>query len=129
MDQQRGKADPSPPPTSVPAERQSPAPFALTEVAVATLRKLLSRSLLKAAAVRIEAGPAGGATDYRLGLDDARRPEDTVVESDGMQFRLDAATAERLRGTTIDYVDALHGSGFIFTPGGSEQTGDGDAAD
>jgi iron-sulfur cluster assembly accessory protein len=129
MDQQRGKADPSAPPIKVPAQHQGSAPFTLTEMAVTTLRKLLLRSPLKAAAVRIETGAAGGESDYRLGLDDARRPEDTVVESDGMQFRLDAATAERLRGTTIDYVDALHGSGFIFTPGSPGHTRDSGAAD
>jgi iron-sulfur cluster assembly accessory protein len=129
MDLRSQKQHSSSGPSAAAAQRRAAAPFTLTEAAAATLRSILTRSRLTAAAVRIEAGTPGSRTDYRLGLDDVRRPDDTVVESHGVRFRLDAATAECLRGTTIDYIDALHGSGFVFTSGGSGPPRDGDPAE
>jgi len=51
---------------------------------------------------------------YQLDFDGEGRPDDEVLEYDGVQVRVDASSAQYLRGLTIDYVQSLSGGGFKF---------------
>jgi len=42
----------------------------------------------------------------------AARPGDAVIERDGVKFFVDEESAQLLRGSTLDYRDALTGAGF-----------------
>jgi iron-sulfur cluster assembly accessory protein len=85
--------------------------------------------------LRIYVAP-GGCSGFRYGmmLEDAPRPDDTRTDLDGIALYVDAASAELVAGSTIDYVDALMGAGFtVSNPnavagcacGSSFQTADG----
>ena len=50
--------------------------------------------------------------------------EDTVVERDGVKFIVEAASADYLRGSKVDYEDSLNDSGFkIHNPNAARSCG------
>ncbi len=65
--------------------------------------------------VRI-AGRGTNGYKHELGfLPDGEETEsDTIIENQGIRVVVDKASAERLDGTTIDYVENLQGAGFVF---------------
>lgn len=60
---------------------------------------------------------AGGCSGYTYGMELVKGPEkdDFVTQSDGVKVFVDKASAEMLRGVTIDYVETLQASGFKFS--------------
>lgn len=55
----------------------------------------------------------GGCSGLQYGMSfDEPKPDDTVVESEGVPILLDAASAAYLNGSSIDFDDGLHGKGF-----------------
>ncbi len=52
---------------------------------------------------------------YDLGVADGSATDDAVVESKGLRFLVDAASARVLPGTEIDYLESLEASGFAIT--------------
>jgi len=51
---------------------------------------------------------------YTMSFDNQQKPDDRVVEVDGVRILVDAASLEYIEGTTLDYVAGLHGAGFRF---------------
>ncbi|MGH7821325.1 MAG: HesB/IscA family protein [Candidatus Binatia bacterium] len=51
---------------------------------------------------------------YAMSFESERRPNDLVVEQNGLTVYVDADSAAHLRGVTIDFVESLHGAGFKF---------------
>ena len=51
---------------------------------------------------------------YNLGLDDSPREDDTIIEQGGVRLFVDPISQQYVYGTTIDYVNGLHGAGFKF---------------
>ena len=49
---------------------------------------------------------------YGMAFDDNRRPDDLVIQQDGVQIIVDDFSAPYIRGSQIDYVDSLMGAGF-----------------
>ncbi|HUK83382.1 MAG TPA: iron-sulfur cluster insertion protein ErpA [Verrucomicrobiae bacterium] len=60
--------------------------------------------------VYIEAGGCSG-MEYGMAFDD-RKPDDEVVSQDGVEVVIDPMSANFLKGSVIDYIDSLQGSGF-----------------
>jgi len=60
------------------------------------------------------AGRGPGGFQYRLAFapESERAPSDPTFDAGGFNLVLDAASAEGLKGASIDYVDSAHGSGF-----------------
>lgn len=87
----------------------------LTDSALNAVRSAIQGAAEPAGGLRImvEAGGCAG-YKYMMGLVNAARPEDTVVERGGVKVFLDTGSQELLKGTTIDFVVALEGSGFTF---------------
>jgi iron-sulfur cluster assembly accessory protein len=54
-------------------------------------------------------------------FDDAKQ-EDLTLSFDGTRVVIDKASAEMLRGSVVDYVDALNDSGFRITNPNARQS-------
>ena len=66
----------------------------------------------------------GGCAGYQYNLDFEKeaRPDDLELEFDGLRVFLDPISAEYLRGTIVDYVSGLNGSGFKFNNPNARRT-------
>jgi iron-sulfur cluster assembly accessory protein len=53
--------------------------------------------------------------EYMLDYSEKALHDDATFESLGIQIHINNALVKRLRGSVIDYVDGLHGSGFKVT--------------
>lgn len=91
------------------------ATLSLTEKAVTQVRSLLERENLEGYGLRVSV-VGGGCSGFSYGLDfeSEKRPEDVVLEVDGLTIYLDSASVNYLKGTVIDYVGGLYGGGFKF---------------
>jgi iron-sulfur cluster assembly accessory protein len=87
----------------------------LTDSAVNAVKSAISTSAQPAGGLRImvETGGCAG-FKYMMGLADEAKPDDTVIERDGIKVFVDTISHQHLAGTTIDFVVALEGSGFTF---------------
>ncbi len=55
----------------------------------------------------------GGCSGFQYGMSfDLPKPEDQVIETEGVQVLVDPASLAYLHGTSIDFDDGLHGKGF-----------------
>ncbi|KRQ96370.1 MULTISPECIES: iron-sulfur cluster assembly accessory protein [Bradyrhizobium] len=87
----------------------------LTDSAVNAVKSTISASAQPASGLRIMVEASGCAGfKYRLSLADEAKPDDTVIERDGVKVFVDNKSHDHLAGTTIDFVVALEGSGFTF---------------
>ena len=59
---------------------------------------------------------------YQLDFDDQAQEGDHVATCDGIQIRVDPASAQYLQGIEIDYVSSLSGGGFKFSNPNAKQT-------
>jgi len=50
--------------------------------------------------------------EYELGYSEKTEADDEIFENFGVQIHVNKVSAKRLRGSLIDYVDGLQGSGF-----------------
>ncbi|SCB31189.1 Iron-sulfur cluster assembly accessory protein [Bradyrhizobium shewense] len=87
----------------------------LTDSAVNAIKSAISSSTHPTGGLRvmIEAGGCNG-LKYKMGLVEEPKPDDTVLECDGLKVFVDNKSREHLIGTTIDFVMALESSGFTF---------------
>jgi iron-sulfur cluster assembly accessory protein len=87
----------------------------LTESAAEMAKAAMQREGLTGHGLRV-AVVGGGCSgfQYSLSFDNAPRPDDTVVEQNGVRVFVDSTSAQYLRGTIIDYVSGLHAAGFKF---------------
>src|SRR6476469_4989004 len=82
----------------------------ITDSAVRQLRALVGAAAGKGLRIGIAKGGCSG-LQYEMALGEAR-PGDSVIERDGVKFFVDEDSARLLRGSTLDYHDALAGAGF-----------------
>lgn len=87
----------------------------LTERAVEMVKQALVAENLPGHSLRV-AVVGGGCSGYQYGLDfdEAASDEDIVLAQGDVNILIDQYSATYLKGTTIDYVDSLNGSGFKF---------------
>src|SRR5207248_391308 len=83
----------------------------ITESAVRQLRTLVGAAAEKGLRIGIAKGGCSG-LQYEMTLG-AARPGDAVIERDGVKFFVDQESAQLLRGSTLDYRDALPGFAFV----------------
>jgi iron-sulfur cluster insertion protein len=108
------------------AEIQTEAPVvSLTESAAAQVRQLLSNEPSNAGKTLRVFVEGGGCSGMQYGMVfDERRPDDSSAQFFGVNVLVDPFSAEYLRGTVVDYVDALTGGGFkIFNPKAQQSCG------
>ena len=86
----------------------------VTEKAVAQVRKLMEQEGgVKALRVGVKGGGCSGLS-YFLDFEDEPRPDDNVLEFDGLRVFLDPKSALYLKGTKLEFSDGLNGKGFEF---------------
>ncbi len=87
----------------------------LTDKAVSKLKDLMAAQGNGSVGVRMSAVP-GGCSGYMYGMDFEKEQKegDTVQELSDLKVFVDAKSMNLLGGMTVDYVDALTGSGFKF---------------
>ena len=85
----------------------------LSERAAEEIRGLLERQGKTEAALRVFVSGGGcSGLQYGMAFDDNVRPEDQVIETDGVKVIVDEYSVQHIRGSEIDYVDSLMGAGF-----------------
>lgn len=90
--------------------------LALTESAARQVKTLLARDRKGDHALRISVTDGGcSGYSYKLSFDNEKKPEDILVEANGVRVYVDANSAPYLKGTVIDFVSGLYGGGFKFT--------------
>ena len=87
---------------------------ALTETATSVIRRLLAGNRNGATGLRImvEQGGCAG-LQYKLGLDNPAS-NDEVYEFEGGRVFVDPYTSPIVDGMTVDFVDGVESSGFVF---------------
>ncbi len=85
--------------------------FTVTEAAAGKIRDFCAKSGKRALRVGIKRGGCSGYS-YLLELADAPTAKDIVLEDKSATLFIDAASAEKLDGSEIDYLDSLQGAGF-----------------
>jgi iron-sulfur cluster assembly accessory protein len=60
--------------------------------------------------VFVESGGCSG-FQYGMSFDDAK-PDDAILESEGVSFLMDPPSLAYLNGSTVDFDDGLQGKGF-----------------
>jgi iron-sulfur cluster assembly accessory protein len=57
----------------------------------------------------------GGCSGFQYSLNfDAPKDGDSVTEFDGFRVYIDEISLPYIAGTTLDYIEGLHGAGFKF---------------
>jgi len=93
-------------------------PITLTQPAVDAVRNIMIQKNLQGYALRLFIS-GGGCSGYQYGLalDNRNRPEDTVIETEGVKLVIDEVSIKYLQGATVDYVNETPESGFkIINP-------------
>jgi len=97
----------------------------MTEKAVGKVKELLSAEDKQGFGLRV-AIHGGGCSGFQYGLtfENSEKPNDQILEFNGLKVYVDAMSGMYLDGVKIDYVDSLDGSGFkIDNPNASGTCG------
>src|SRR5881227_659906 len=89
----------------------------VTEPAAAEIKKFMAteEGLPETAGLRVRVVPGGcSGFQYSLNIEDESKPNDHVIESNGVRMFVDMFSSQYLNGVEIDYVTNVMGSGFTF---------------
>jgi iron-sulfur cluster assembly protein/iron-sulfur cluster insertion protein len=87
----------------------------LTETAVSKVAELIAAEGETGLALRMAVKPGGcSGFSYEMFFDSETENDDAVSEYGAVRVVVDAESAERLRGSTLDYKDGLMGAGFAI---------------
>jgi iron-sulfur cluster assembly accessory protein len=92
---------------------EEPTMIQLSERAVSKVKELLTTDKKSGYGLRV-AVQGGGCSGFQYGLtfDNQEKPNDNVLEFDGLKVYVDAMSGMYLDGVKIDYIESLEGSGF-----------------
>ena len=87
-----------------------------TENAIEQVKKLLARNQRDGYGLRVAVADGGcSGFSYKLDFDNEQRPNDRVLELDGVKVYIDNASVPYLAGTVIDFASGIYGGGFKFS--------------
>lgn len=97
--------------------REALDPITLTDAATAKVAELIAAEAAdESLALRVAVKPGGcSGFNYDMYFDTEVASDDVVREFSGVKVAVDAASADLLRGSTLDYTDSLQGAGFHIT--------------
>ncbi len=100
-----------------------PAPVVLTDVAAAKVAELLAQEDTADLALRVAVRPGGcSGYSYEMFFDADVADDDIVREFGTVKVIVDSASADLLKGSTLDYSDGLQGAGFHVTNPNASRT-------
>ena len=104
---------------------KKPAPVTLSDAAATKVAELLAQEEGDELALRVAVKPGGcSGYSYEMFFDTELMADDVVREFDTVKVVVDAASAELLTGSTLDYSDGLQGAGFhISNPNATRTCG------
>jgi iron-sulfur cluster assembly protein/iron-sulfur cluster insertion protein len=95
---------------------KKPAPVTLSDAATTKVTELLAQEEGENLALRVAVKPGGcSGYSYEMFFDTEVMSDDVVCEFGTVKVVVDAASAELLTGSTLDYSDGLQGAGFHIT--------------
>jgi iron-sulfur cluster insertion protein len=99
----------------------------LTESAAIKVKDLIEAEGTPQLALRVAVRPGGcSGFSYEMFFDTDVAADDTVNDENGVRVVVDEASAELLKGATLDYKDGLQGAGFaIENPNAQRSCGSG----
>jgi iron-sulfur cluster assembly protein len=87
----------------------------LTPVAVAKVKEILDQQEPKPAGLRVSVVGGGcSGFSYQMNFENQTNGIDKTFEFEGLRVFVDQASLMYLKGTKIDYIETLEGSGFKF---------------
>ena len=89
----------------------------VTEQAASEISNFMKgeEGLPETAGLRVRVVPGGcSGFQYSLNIEEESRPNDHIIESNGVRLFVDMFSAQYLNGVEIDYVTNVMGSGFTF---------------
>ena len=96
---------------------------ALTDVAAAKVKSLLSAEGRDDLALRVAVQPGGcSGLRYQLYFDDRQLDGDVVSSYDGVHVRVDRMSAPYLAGAQIDFADSIDRQGFTIDNPNAQRT-------
>lgn len=104
---------------------KKPAPVTLSDTASTKVAELLAQEEGDELALRVAVKPGGcSGYSYEMFFDTEVMADDVVTEYGAVRVVVDAASAELLTGSTLDYSDGLQGAGFhISNPNATRTCG------
>ncbi|MAG39207.1 iron-sulfur cluster assembly accessory protein [Candidatus Woesearchaeota archaeon] len=110
-------------------QERNPDSITITKKASKKVKELLKKDKKKDHFLRVEVISGGcSGSKYSLDFDNKHLEKDVVIKSNGVEMRVNKETLDMLKGTEIDYVDSLQGSGFkISNPNAENSCGCGDS--
>jgi iron-sulfur cluster assembly accessory protein len=95
---------------------KKPAPVVLTDIATTKVAELLAQEDTNDLALRVAVRPGGcSGYSYEMFFDAEVADDDIVREFGTVKVVVDSASADLLKGSTLDYSDGLQGAGFHVT--------------
>ena len=93
----------------------SDAVVSLTAKASDKLKEIITKQGRDDLALRVYVTP-GGCSGFSYGMTfaEGREEDDTLIEQDGVRIVVDPMSAMYIKGSEIDFVDALMGGGFAL---------------
>jgi iron-sulfur cluster insertion protein len=98
-------------------------PIFFTDAAVEAVSKALKEEGEEGDFLRVSV-VGGGCSGYQYGLDFDKdeRMGDLALDFNGVKIVIDPISAGYIRGTVVDYVSGLHGTGFQFKNPNAKRT-------
>lgn len=98
--------------------------LSVTPKAAAEVKKIMEQEK-PGESLGLRVGVKGGGCSglsYFLDVEKEPRPDDNVIESNGVKLFLDPKSALYLKGTELDFSDGLNGTGFRFKNPNAQRT-------
>ena len=104
---------------------RKPSAITLTDGAIAKVTDLIAQEGNEALVLRVAVRPGGcSGYSYEMFFDSELTDEDIVAQQGAVRVAVDSASAELLKGATLDYTDGLQDAGFhISNPNASRTCG------
>ena len=95
----------------------------LTDTAATKVKDLIEAEGTPQLALRVAVRPGGcSGFSYEMFFDTDVAADDTVNDENGVRVVVDEASAELLKGATLDYKDGLQGAGFAIDNPNAQRT-------
>jgi iron-sulfur cluster assembly accessory protein len=102
---------------------KKPAPVTLSDVAITKVAELLAQEEGETLALRVAVKPGGcSGYSYEMFFDVEVNEDDISREFSGVRVVIDNASADLIKGASLDYKDGLQGAGFHISNPNAQRT-------